>query len=471
MTHVTLLQPRHSYAPNSGQGHIYTNTSLWTAGARLIQAGIEVDFQDENIRPFELKSEFVGVNLLGAPYIPLVRSKIRNALYRDIHWIVGGQVVNGLVEKNLKTGETISREQLEMLFGRQTVNGNDDDELAATLGIRTGDLPPVMNTSLIPAYDKISDDDMQEYLSREISFFVSQGCEKSCAFCPAVRTFIDPVTKQKKRVKEEYRSADIMEKDLRYLVERAKKLGLRKLELYLTNLDLLQTPEKLFEFAGIVRSISQSHPDFSLGMRGLACVDSFIKIRKDHDRVLPAMMYAGLHTVGYGIDGGTPEIWASIRKGHNTPDNCINAIKLSREEFGLTPEVLMVFGHQKDTRESIQKAIAFTKDMAERYGATPRPHVAKDIVPGNEHWRDPVNEDRVTDLIAVPKYFQATDFTALPSQISHPDSGQRRLIWDGHVEMLKLPGNTTPKIFPQSPEFSDEENECHRQLNIGQYDR
>ena len=69
---IDLIQPRHNYAPKEGVGHIYMPTSLLTAGARLLNAGIDVTFHDENLRPLEVSSNYVGFNLLGAPYIPEV---------------------------------------------------------------------------------------------------------------------------------------------------------------------------------------------------------------------------------------------------------------------------------------------------------------------------------------------------------------------------------------------------------------
>ena len=69
---LALIQPRHNYAPSEGLGHVYMPTSLLTVGARLLSAGVEVEFHDENIRPKDVSANYVGFNLLGAPYIPEV---------------------------------------------------------------------------------------------------------------------------------------------------------------------------------------------------------------------------------------------------------------------------------------------------------------------------------------------------------------------------------------------------------------
>ncbi len=444
-------------------------SSLLAAMARVIEAGANVvDVQDANLRPVRRTADLVGVSLLGAPYVPLVREDF---LRPDApRLIVGGQVINGFVEKDSQ-GRTVDRRQFDILFGKNSLNGNDDHELAAILGINTRDLPPISHVSLIPAYERIRDEDMKRYLSNEFSFFLSQGCNFSCTFCAAVRTIRDPLTGNLTKVKEEYRGTHVVEKDLRYLVERAQKLGLSHIDFYLSNLDVFQTPSKLMEFAETVGAVKKDHPGFAINMRGLTTVDSFVRAHKKTSDSIRAMKSAGFHTVGFGVDGGTPAVWRSIRKNHNTEDKCLEAIRISREEYDFTPELLMVFGHPKENEESLQAAVDFTKDMVVRYGAVPRPHVAKDIIPANENWREPGNQERVEFLLSHPEYFQALDFTALPSSISHPDPRLRELVTKYYLEICTIPGNTTNPVYPIAPEMSEAEKERNRILNIGRWDR
>lgn len=102
MSSVDLIQPRHNYAnpPEVEQhGHIYLPTSLHTAGARLAHAGVDVRVQDENLRPLEINSGVIGVNLLGSPYIPEViklQRRIQETTRDDLRFILGGQVMNGI---------------------------------------------------------------------------------------------------------------------------------------------------------------------------------------------------------------------------------------------------------------------------------------------------------------------------------------------------------------------------------------
>src|SRR3989344_7837955 len=91
MKKTLFVQPRHVYAPSEGEGHIYSPTSLWTVGAKLIEAGADIEFADENLRSVDTESaDVVGINLVGAPYIPLVRERFRSALAGDQPWVIGG---------------------------------------------------------------------------------------------------------------------------------------------------------------------------------------------------------------------------------------------------------------------------------------------------------------------------------------------------------------------------------------------
>jgi len=83
MHKISLYQPRHSLAPQCGKGHVYLPSSLATVGSRILQAGGEIDFQDGNLREPHFDNPRIGVNVVGAPYIPVVielRKKITDLL-------------------------------------------------------------------------------------------------------------------------------------------------------------------------------------------------------------------------------------------------------------------------------------------------------------------------------------------------------------------------------------------------------
>ena len=460
---IDLIQPRHNYAPAEGLGHVYMPTSLLTVGARLLNAGIDVEFHDENLRPQKISSDYVGFNLLGAPYIPEV-TKLQERIRQEQGektFLVGGQVVSGL-----------SPSQLERLFGGSTYNGNDDSTLAKVLGIDEKALVSPEKTSLIPAYERLDAEAMKEYLSREFSLYVSQGCKFSCDFCAAVRTYRDPATGQTTKVKESYRDPSIIKMDLACLVGKAKSFGLNELRLYMSNLDVFQTPQQLLRFAYAVQEVKQSNPEFKINLRGLATVDSYLRARENMPKSIEELVNAGFNTVGFGVDGWTKEVWKAVKKGHNTEKKCLEAIKSVKDDFGITPEILMVFGHPiADTEESLGAAYQVTKMVVEAYGAVPRPHVSKDFIPGNNGWRSPEHLGAVESLLDHPESFQSLDFTALPSPLTHPIERIRELATKYFLKMCELPGNTTQYVKPITPELSQLELEVVRTFNEGRFDR
>jgi len=465
---IDLVQPRHNYAPKEGAGHIYMPTSLLTVGARLLNAGVDVTFHDENIKPLEVSSDYVGFNLLGAPYIPEViklQEKIRQE-QGEKTFLVGGQVVSGL-----------SPNQLERLFGSSTHNGNDDSMLTKVLGIDDlgideKALVSPEKTSLIPAYERLDVDVMKEYISREFSFYVSQGCEKACSFCGADRTFKNSLSGKTKKVSERYRDIGWLENDLNYLVHKAKSFGLGELQLYMSNLDVFQTPQQLLRFAYAVQEVQRSNPNFRIGLHGLATVEYFLETRKVMPKSIEELINAGFHTVGFGVDGWGKKEWAALRKGHNTEEGCLEAIRSAREDFGITPEILMVFGNPRTTEEkTIREAYRVTEMVVEKYGAIPRPHVSKDFIPGNDGWISPLYESQVELLLGHPESFQSLDFTALPSPLTHPNERIRELATEYFLKMCKLPGNTTKYVKPITPGLSPLELEAVKRFNEGHFDR
>lgn len=470
---IDLIQPRHTYAPpiDSGaplrgkesQGHIYLNSSLFSVGSRLMHAGADVRFHDENLHPRRVESNLVGINLVGAPYVPSairIQEETRR-ISTNVHFLLGGRVTSGFTPQ-----------QFKRLFGTDASNGNIDTELARHLGIFPRAIPSMEETTIIPALETVSDEDMREYLSREFSLYTSQGCKFACDFCAAVRTGKDPLTEKVIHVKEVYRNLSAARKELEYLMTRAEKLGLKKLSFYMTNLDVFQTPETLLKFARMVKDVRKNHPDMQLEMRGLATVDSFLRARDTLPVSITELMEAGYTTTGFGIDGSTPEVWKALHKGQNTPDKCLEAIRSAREDFGMTPEILMVFGHAGiDTAQSLQLAVDFTRDMVDQYGAIPRPHIAKGFVPGNNGWNDPQFEGVINQLIEDPESFQTLDFTALPSTITHPDPELRQIATECYLEICAMPQNTTLPIIPITPELTTEQRAAVRIENESKYDR
>ena len=150
---IQLIQPRHIYAPLSSKnriGHVYMPTSLLTAAARILIAGGEVSICDENLNQCHILSNTVGINLVGSPYVPVAigfRDRLRKQFGKEFNLLLGGQVVSGF-----------SIKQLNALFGNNVLDGNHDEILTTTLGIKSTDLPASLNTSLIPSYELLSNE-------------------------------------------------------------------------------------------------------------------------------------------------------------------------------------------------------------------------------------------------------------------------------------------------------------------------
>lgn len=458
MKSVDLIQPRHTYAPARGPGHIYLPSSLLAAGSRLLEAGIEVKIHDLNMPPNKLNSAIIGINLVGAPYIPsaIEFQKVARRRRRGVKFLLGGQVVSGL-----------SQSQFRGLFKEDSINGNDDAELIKFLGIQ---LKAPEQTSLIPGYELIPDEQMRDYLSGEINLYVSQGCQFSCNFCSAVRTTTDS-TGTVNRVRENYRDSEIVEDDLTYLSNRAKRLGLTELSIYMSNLDVFQRPRELQGFAESVKRV-RKETDINIRLRGLSTAKSFLFARNRHSATIESLIEAGLHTVGFGVDGATPEVWKRIGKPINDEENCLEAIRSTRQDYTLIPETIMVFGHAGvDTSESLERSYEFTQHTIDKFGAVPRPQVAKSFVPGNDGWNDPKNAHAISQFLDQPEFFQNLDFNALPSTLTHPDTTLREITASHYLRMAALPGNTTLVVKPIEPGMTRAQKLEVKRFNEGKYDR
>ena len=166
------------------------------------------------------------------------------------------------------------------------------------------------------------------------------------------------------------------------------------------------------------------------------------------------------------------KVWNAVKKGHNSEDKCLEAIRSAKEDFGIIPEILMVFGHDGvDTEITLKLAYEFTLDMVHRFGAVPRPHVAKAFIPGNDGWRSPEHAHQIEALMQHPESFQSLDFTALPSPLTHPNDRLRELATDYFLKICNISGNTTLYVKPITPEMSSREIDEVKKFNLGRYDR
>jgi len=461
---ILLVQPRHIYAPpfkEKALGHIYMPTSLFTIAAMLKEAGLGVEIVDENISETDFNHNIVGINLLGAPYIPIA-IEIEKKLYKkygtNFQLLLGGQVVSGLSKIDMKS-----------LFSYQTINGNRIKTLSDLFGISEEKFPKKESVSLQSIYEMIGDDILKLYLSNEFGFYLSQGCKYSCSFCGAHRTIT--VGERKQRVTENYRDINIALSDFEYLLEKAHYFKIKKLQVYLSNLDLFQNPLKLFPFAEGVAKIKSKFPSVEIKLRGLSNSRSFLHTHNKYPYVIEMMVKAGLEQIGFGIDGATPKVYKETRKPQNVQES-LDTIEICRTQYNITPETLMVFGHNNiEDEAALRLDVKFCADMKLKFGAVPRPHIAKDMVPGNDGWMNPNNEKIRQEFYANPMLFQNLDFTAVPSPVTHPNTNFRELVSKYYRMVCDLPKPVlTQLVLAESPTMTADELAFVRLHNMERYD-
>lgn len=460
---ILLVQPRHNYAPPFKEkklGHIYMPTSLLTAAAILDKVGITTQIVDENISQTDFTHNIVGINLLGAPYIPLaieIEKKLEKKYGNNFRLLLGGQVVSGL-----------SKTDFSSLFSEQSINGNEYKAISEVFGISEKEIPFMESVSLINIYEQLGNKILKLYLSTEFGFYLSQGCKHSCSFCAAHRTITEGNRRQ--RVTEKYRDINIALSDFEYLVKKAIEFKLNRIQVYLSNLDLFQNPLQLFLFADGIAKLKAKYPSFEIRLRGLSTCSSFLLAHKSFSHVVERMVEAGLEQIGFGIDGATPQVYKATRKPQKVQET-LDTVEICRTVYNITPETLMVFGHNNiENEEALKLDVKFCKDMQIKFGAVPRPHIAKDMVPGNDGWMNPKNENIRQEFYANPMLFQNLDFTAVPSPITHPNSDFRTLVAKYYSMVCELPNSLTQLVLAELPTMTPEELAYVRLHNKERYD-
>jgi hypothetical protein len=249
----------------------------------------------------------------------------------------------------------------------------------------------------------------------------------------------------------------------------------RALNVYLSNLDLFQTPQKLKEFAETVITIRKRYPKIEIKMRGLATAAKFMIAHTKMPESVEKIKEAGLVAVGFGIDG-TPESWKLMRKKQNTIKTCTNAIRIARNVYGIRPQILEVVGFTEDTSDSLARTVDFAKRMGDETDAEIRPYLAKE------------DERSLLRKALAEGDSTFTDFSAWASHLTHSDRNQREVVNKTYGELLRMKNNTTVPVWVPSkkltraerdelsrrfPERSFTESlsaeEC-AELNVGSYD-
>ena len=471
MNKALFIQPRHPNAPVEGLGQVYMPTALLMAVARVKAVGGDVEFHDANIRQLPDLTSFdvVGMNTIGPSCIPStldLQQKIL-AQYPDIRFLQGGQVISSL--DRVPYGDA---PRFKRLFGNAR-NGNLDMNVMDALGVGQMALPT--QTSLIPAYESLDDGLLKQYLSNPFSFFVAQGCKYACDFCSATRTRDDPVTGKSATISEMYRDINILKMDLEWLVGKAEQFGIPQLTMYMSNLDMCQTPEKLAQFAEVVGDVRRSHPSFGIKLTALSTVKEFKKMQENYASILHTMRSVGLTNLAFGVEGMADDkiskaYFANMRKGHNKAADCYHVIRDAAEVFGFTPEILLTPGHQQDNEGTLRTTVEYAEHMAENHPVVIRPYAAKVWLTGNDGWHNGQYDAQIERVLRNPALFQNLDINAFQSTLIEPDAEKRALVNKVFGRLCDLSRGAAPPLLPIEEGMSADELKVVVDYNTARYD-
>lgn len=411
-----------------GRPQVWLPVDLLNVAARMHASGIESRLVDLNITALpETLDDFsgVGIGIIGPPYIPGVQQLVKTISEKtDAQLLLGGPVV-----------EHLSSAEFQALYPGAVQIVREQD-LSHTLG---APIPSPLHTSITHPLEQIPKDRLKEYLTREFSFFMSQGCKYACDFCAADRSRTkSPVTE---------RFSTVMENDLDTLCKNAVTLGVHELSMYLSSLDLFQTP------AGVAKTLdvfarARKEYGVTFKLRGLSRVDSFLRALEAEPSLHTLIPRAGLATIGFGVDGASEEQRRTQHKSVGSISEIDDAYARCKA-LGITPEALLVMGYHvrglpaitkgRNIQDVLDSEFAYAMHCAEQ-GVITRPHVAKDMVPGNSGWTSPVWARQRAALLHDPKLFKNLDYVALASHITHPDPAYRATVNKTYLRIIETLG-------------------------------
>lgn len=416
---IFLVQPRYPHGWKKPQ--TYLPAAILNLGSRLLNIGIEVGFADLNQSTLSEHedalrlSDLIGFSILGMPYVSDVIAMIQD-LRRQ-----------GYIQPMLIGGQGIARVEpahFDRWFkGLGAVQIRNDQDIAKACDIDPGQLHSHFDTSMVPMLKRLPDSDLRKYLTSEFALFTSQGCIFSCAFCSAA-----------KGQKEQYRTLATFTEELEFVCGYLERIRHKELRLYLTNLDLFQTPEMLEMYLERIKEVAQLYR-LTPRLRGLA-TSRFTYRAIQADPGLPKRAHeCGLEIVAFGADGANEETWRRQNKRHNSLSE-LESICTSMQAAGITVELFMVMGFPDDTFRNLWPGVKFSLRQAMK-GRVIRPYLAKQTPGGNWPEGDPI----VEKFLARPELLVRLDYSMIGSPHSHPKRGQRLL---ANLAYLSVIGSLVP---------------------------
>ena len=400
---ITLFQPRYPY----GKSQVYLPGGLMNLGSRLLAAGVEVSFFDLNLTPLGdpevtkalQDSDFVGFSVLGPPYVPQVLKHIQELRQ------------SGFLLPILIGGEGISRVQAEDFsqwfqgLGEILQVRNDSDL------IRVLKLPRVnsmFETSMVPMIRLLEEDTRRQYLTKEFSLFISNGCMFNCNFCAAA-----------KARREEYRTCSSLTDEVEYVCGYIASVGHHTLTAYLTNLDAFQNVEQLEERLTLIARIAQKH-GVKVVLRVLATSRCTTKACAKDPQLAGRLHHLGLHVVGFGADGADEKTWREQNKNHNTRSE-LEFAATAMQEAGIEVEFLMIVGFPGQDAKAMWHGFSFSLKEA-RKGRWVRPYLAK-AKAATGQWRP----EEANAFREKPVLLTRLDYAMLGSKETHENPWNRWL--------------------------------------------
>lgn len=387
---------------------VYMSGSVVVLAAQLMAVGHTVDIVDLNIdnladvRVKELlfSAEVIGLSVMGSPSVPRaikVASELQRA-YPKVHVIVGGQVISRFTE-----------EQFESIFGEAFMQATPENITGLF-----GELPSAYEISYQPVWDSMGNGRLREYLLHEFALVFSQGCIYNCSFCSA-----------QKGQREIFRDLSVFRGDLRYLLGKAQELGLPQLECYASSLDFFQTSKTILQFMEVM-AVVQEEFGVRLLTRCLTCMGTFLAASRQREDFLDLLKRSGLWCLGFGVDGPTEETWREQNKTQNHMSDIDVCFDLC-QQAGVRAEVLTVLGYPGDSAKRIWQTVGYLSMFIRRWPNTVlRPYVAREILPGNDGWKNSFRA--VGAIVRDPVQFYNLDICGLANFTTHPRRWQRWLV-------------------------------------------
>ena len=412
---IALVQPK--YPHGSGKRQVYLPGGLMNLGSRLIAARIDVELIDANLTDWfwwhgmrDDLQDFVGISVLGTPYIPEVIEYVRH---------IRG---NFFTKPILIGGEGIARVKPEhfnrWFAGLDVTQIRNDDDIVRACGIEPNALPSAYQTSMVPMLKTLSEEHLRRYLTAEFSLFTSQGCAFECLFCAADKAH-----------KEKYHDTTALADEIEFICGYLQSIGHTDLCMYVSNLDAFQTPKKLEECMKIISSIVARH-GITPHVRCLATSRcTFRACGKDRELAKRLRGY-GLDMVAFGADGADEETWKRQNKNHNSLSE-LQFVCEAMEEADIAVELLMVIGFADDGVGALWRDLKYSFVEAFK-GRIIRPYLAKSWTP-SAFW--PEDKPEVQSFLKDASLLLNLDYAMIGSRHTHPHFWQR---WGANAVYLTI---------------------------------